>query len=186
MSLLGLLERRRVLELRHLAPVDQVLQVGHAPKLSEIGGHEGGPKSESMGRDEHVERTDDEASLLQINAQVTGRLTEALGGIRFAGTAKQYSIKAMPHDARIATIIGAWVNFRCPYHANVMKILERQSRTIGTNGRNDAGMIIYSMPMIRVEISCMKFVIADTNAGNRTKMAAKMVRILGTKTSVIS
>ena len=49
----------------------QALQIGHAPKLSEIGGHEGRPKSESMGRDEHVERTDDDASLLQINAQVT-------------------------------------------------------------------------------------------------------------------
>jgi hypothetical protein len=42
-----------------------------APKLSIIGGHEDRPKSKSMGRDEHVKRTNDDASLLQINAQVT-------------------------------------------------------------------------------------------------------------------
>src|SRR5947209_11796652 len=53
-----------------LLPLD-TLQIGYSPKLSEISGHESRTKPESMGRTKQVERPDDDASLLQVNAQVS-------------------------------------------------------------------------------------------------------------------
>ena len=50
---------------------------------------------------------------------------------RLAGTAKQYSTKAMPQLATTTSHSGLSVNFRCPYQANVMKTLEINSRTMG-------------------------------------------------------
>jgi hypothetical protein len=48
-----------------------------------------------------------------------------------AGTARQYSKKAMPQDASTTRISGRALKLRWPYHANVMKTLEHTSRTIG-------------------------------------------------------
>src|SRR6266853_4589953 len=45
--------------------------------------------------------------------------------MRFAGTWKQYSAKAMSQLMRMTLNSGAWRYFRCPYHAKVMKMLER-------------------------------------------------------------
>src|SRR5664279_57175 len=50
---------------------------------------------------------------------------------RLAGTAKQYSKKAMPQLARITSHSGRSVNLRCPYQANVMKTLEHRSSAMG-------------------------------------------------------
>ncbi len=44
--------------------------------------------------------------------------------------------KAMPQLTRAATTNGLWLRFlRCPYHANVMKILLQQSKKIVINKR---------------------------------------------------
>ena len=50
--------------------------------------------------------------------------------MRLAGTIKQYSSSAMPHDTKITTTSGQWVempavwSLRCPYQAKVIKVLE--------------------------------------------------------------
>src|SRR5215472_4839450 len=50
--------------------------------------------------------------------------------MRFAGTWKQYSKKAMPQLTRITFHSASLRNFRCPYHAIVMKTLEIVSNSI--------------------------------------------------------
>src|SRR6266704_2098623 len=50
--------------------------------------------------------------------------------MRFAGTWKQYSKKAMPQLAKITFHSASLRNFRCPYHATVMKTFEMVSRRI--------------------------------------------------------
>jgi hypothetical protein len=61
---------------------------------------------------------------------------DSLNPMRLAGTWKQYSKKANPHDSRITAISGQFLdipdvcNFRCPYHANVMNTFEIISITI--------------------------------------------------------
>lgn len=47
--------------------------------------------------------------------------------IPFAGTARQYSEKAIPHDTRITVSSGTDLNFRCPYYATVVKTLDASS-----------------------------------------------------------
>src|SRR5688572_5843468 len=55
--------------------------------------------------------------------------------MRFAGTAIQYSKKAMPQEKMTAIHSGDVAYFRCPYQANVMKTFEpissRMGRTLG-------------------------------------------------------
>src|SRR5215217_7415473 len=51
--------------------------------------------------------------------------------MRLAGTASQYSKKAMPQLTSTAAQIGVALYFRCPYQANVMNTFEATSRTIG-------------------------------------------------------
>lgn len=57
----------------------------------------------------------------------------------FAGTWKQYSKKATPQlkimiPNNVSLLNHAYsVSFRCPYHANVMKILEQISSPIVSN-----------------------------------------------------
>ena len=51
--------------------------------------------------------------------------------MRLAGTASQYSKKAMPQLTRTAIQSGEPRYLRCPYQANVMKTLDANSRTIG-------------------------------------------------------
>src|SRR5271168_3861908 len=57
---------------------------------------------------------------------------------------KRYSKKAMPQLARMTSHIGALLNFgfRLPYHANVMKMFEQVSSTMGSQ-RDE---VILSMP----------------------------------------
>src|ERR1700756_381149 len=50
--------------------------------------------------------------------------------IRFAGTWKQYSKKAIPQLMTITFHSATLRNFKCPYHANVMKIFEMVRRRI--------------------------------------------------------
>jgi len=59
--------------------------------------------------------------------------------MRFAGTARQYSTKAIAQLATIARKIGADLNFRCPYYAIVMKTFEKRS---STTGASHAGRIL--------------------------------------------
>ena len=54
--------------------------------------------------------------------------------MRLAGIWQEYSKSAMPHDKRMTANSGQWVvtfiscNFKCPYQANVMKMLDTTSR----------------------------------------------------------
>jgi hypothetical protein len=51
--------------------------------------------------------------------------------MRLAGTAKQYSTKAIPQLTNITVTSGTDLNFRCPYQATVMNRFEQASRMIG-------------------------------------------------------
>ena len=51
--------------------------------------------------------------------------------MRLAGTAKQYSTKAMPQDTTMAISSGVDLNFKWPYHANVMNMFEAINIRIG-------------------------------------------------------
>src|SRR3954452_12143518 len=55
--------------------------------------------------------------------------------MRLAGTAKQYSISAMPQLARMTSHSGRSVNLRWPYQANVMKTFEATRRSGGRRVR---------------------------------------------------
>ena len=48
--------------------------------------------------------------------------------MRLAGTWKQYSKKAMPQLTRMTFHSASWRNFRWPYQAKVMKMLEKMRR----------------------------------------------------------
>ena len=56
--------------------------------------------------------------------------------MRLAGTVRQYSKKAIPHEKRMTQISGHPVeifisaSFKCPYQANVMKTFEKISMMI--------------------------------------------------------
>lgn len=72
--------------------------------------------------------------------------------IRFAGTWAQYSKKAMNQERAITPIRGQWLitlvscNFRCPYQAKVMKMLEVISNPIVYNPfMSDIDMGIYDI-----------------------------------------
>src|SRR5262249_14695346 len=63
--------------------------------------------------------------------------------MRLAGTARQYSIKAMPQLTTIAIKSGVERNLRCPYQAKVMNRLEPISIRIGAIwGEVSAGMTL--------------------------------------------
>src|SRR5689334_1997841 len=51
--------------------------------------------------------------------------------MRLAGTARQYSKKAMPQLIRTTCQSTAWGNLSCPYQAKVMKMLEANSSRMG-------------------------------------------------------
>ena len=72
--------------------------------------------------------------------------------IRVAGTWAQYSKKAMNQERVITPIRGQWLitlascNFRCPYQAKVMKILEVISSPIVYNPfMSDIDMVIHDI-----------------------------------------
>src|SRR5882724_9363292 len=44
----------------------------------------------------------------------------------------RYSKNAMPQLARMTSQSGEFLNFKCPYHANVMKMFESVSNTTGS------------------------------------------------------
>src|SRR5690242_5514176 len=50
---------------------------------------------------------------------------------RFAGTCSTYSKNAMPQLARMTRNNGLFLNFKCPYHANVMKTFEQDNSAMG-------------------------------------------------------
>src|SRR5208283_5985339 len=51
---------------------------------------------------------------------------------RLAGTCSRYSKNAMPQLTRMTSSSGLVLNFKWPYHANVMKTFEQVSSTIGS------------------------------------------------------
>jgi hypothetical protein len=51
--------------------------------------------------------------------------------MRLAGTARQYSIKAMPHATTMAISSGVDLYLRWPYQANVMNTFDSTSSRIG-------------------------------------------------------
>src|SRR5260370_15972913 len=61
---------------------------------------------------------------------------------RLAGTASQYSKNAMPQLTIMASGSQVSLNFKWPYHANVMKILEANSIRIGKTDGEMVGMNI--------------------------------------------
>src|SRR5438445_1573561 len=63
---------------------------------------------------------------------------------RLAGTASQYSKNAMPQLTMMASGNQVSLNFRWPYHANVMKTLEPNSIRTGNSDGEMVGMEILS------------------------------------------
>src|ERR1700687_2628215 len=63
---------------------------------------------------------------------------------RLAGTASQYSKNAMPQLTMMASGSQLSLNFKWPYHANVMKTLEANSIRTGKTDGEIAGMDILS------------------------------------------
>src|SRR5689334_3342770 len=61
---------------------------------------------------------------------------------RLAGTASQYSKKAMPQLTMMTSGSGLSLNFRCPYQAKVMKTLEANSIKTGSSEGEIAGIEI--------------------------------------------
>src|ERR1700732_2018034 len=61
---------------------------------------------------------------------------------RLAGTASQYSKNAMPQLTMMASGSQLSLNFKWPYHANVMKTLEANSIRTGKTDDEMAGMEI--------------------------------------------
>src|SRR6266403_1564758 len=55
--------------------------------------------------------------------------------MRFAGTWKQYSKKAIPQLARMTFQSASLRNFKWPYHAKVMKMLDTMSNRIVRIGK---------------------------------------------------
>src|SRR6476661_320278 len=63
---------------------------------------------------------------------------------RLAGTASQYSKNAMPQLTMMTSGSQLSLNFKWPYHANVMKTLEANSIRTGKTDGETAGMDILS------------------------------------------
>src|SRR5439155_17409267 len=63
---------------------------------------------------------------------------------RLAGTASQYSKKAMPQLTMMTGGSGLPLNFRCPYQAKVMNTLEANSISTGNSVGEMVGMDILS------------------------------------------
>ncbi len=82
----------------------------------------------------------------------------SLKPILLAGTMKQYSKNANPHDNRIIRMSGHPVvifiscNFKCPYQANVMKMLEQTSRRTVRRPFISRNNVIYSKLVIAMAI----------------------------------
>src|SRR5262245_43858482 len=58
---------------------------------------------------------------------------------RLAGTAKQYSTKALPQLATTTSHSGRSVNLKCPYQVKVMNTLDTTSSTMGLMARGQPG-----------------------------------------------
>ena len=63
---------------------------------------------------------------------------------RLAGTIIIYSKNAMPQLAKIATHNGVLLNFKCPYHANVIKTFEPVNSTIGNHADCRGSTLIHT------------------------------------------
>src|SRR3954462_9109595 len=63
---------------------------------------------------------------------------------RLAGTASQYSKNAMPQLTMMASVSGISLNFRWPYHANVMNTLEADSIRTGKSRGEMVGIAFLS------------------------------------------
>jgi hypothetical protein len=59
--------------------------------------------------------------------------------MRFAGTAKQYSTKAMPQLAKMTRTSGTALYLRWPYQARVMKRLEQNRSATGARNGHRPG-----------------------------------------------
>jgi hypothetical protein len=59
-----------------------------------------------------------------------------------AGTARQYSMKAIDQLTVTTTQSGRSVNLRCPYQATVMKTLDIKSKAMGRRKDGSVGMMV--------------------------------------------
>src|SRR5258705_13651011 len=69
---------------------------------------------------------------------------------RLAGTASQYSTKAIPQLASTTVGSGLSLNFRWPYQAKVMKTLEANSIRIGSSVGETVGIDVLLQDVVRL------------------------------------
>src|SRR5271169_6077615 len=69
---------------------------------------------------------------------------------RLAGTCNKYSKNAMPQLATMTISNGLFLNFKWPYHANVMKTFEQVSRTTGSQRDWRREFMGFILPRARV------------------------------------
>lgn len=62
--------------------------------------------------------------------------------IRFAGTCKQYSKKAIPQLITMTKNNGEDLYFKCPYHAKVIKIFEQTNKKMVVAGTDVIMLVI--------------------------------------------
>src|SRR5882762_5336029 len=84
--------------------------------------------------------------------------------MRFAGTWKQYSKKAIPQLARTTFQSASLRNFKWPYHAKVMKILDTMSNRIVRIGKGAP----CTVPRYRLDTKGFTEVVVPSNAECRT------------------
>src|ERR1700682_3767099 len=77
--------------------------------------------------------------------------------MRFAGTWKQYSKKAIPQLARITFQSASVRNFRWPYHAKVMKMLEMVSNRTVRIGKDAPRRVLRYRPRMRKDSLKLQF-----------------------------
>src|SRR6267143_2432993 len=77
--------------------------------------------------------------------------------MRFAGTWKQYSKKAIPQLARITFQSASLRNFRWPYHAKVMKMLEMVSNRTVRIGKDAPRKVLRYRPRMREDSLKLQF-----------------------------
>ena len=106
----------------------------------------------------------------------------SLNPILFAGTRNQYSKKAIPQDIRTIRTSGQSVlifiscNFRCPYQANVMRMLEQTSRRTVRRPFISKNNVIYSrLVMAMATIAIGHSHLMENQITGKTAFAALLV-----------
>src|SRR5713226_9457237 len=82
-----------------------------------------------------MEKTEKTDSVITSWMVLSCAVVKSYEPMRFAGTWKQYSKKAIPQLARMTFQSASLRNFKWPYHAKVMKILDTMSNRIVRIGK---------------------------------------------------